>query len=234
MSEFASLAAASFCWYAIHAFIAGSGLRWTLARRIGEDAFRGLFSLLSFAVLLWLGLAYAHATYYPLWFAPRPIRWVPLLVVPLSFVLLAGAFSVPNATAVASEKVLERTDAARGVLRITRHPFLWGVVLWAASHLLVDGDVAGILFFGSMLLTALRGTIDIDEKRGVTNAAEFKRYKEVTSNLPFAAIVLGKNRLALSELWVPAALAAIFTVILLHFHAHWFGVPPFPNASPTP
>lgn len=224
---FERLALASFAWFAIHAFIAGSELRWWLAQRIGQRAFAAFFSLLSLASLLFLIDAYRKAGFYPLWFSPRIIHLLPVVVMPFALVLLVGAFSVPNPTAVGAEKVLQRTDAARGVLRITRHPFLWATALWSFAHLLVTGHIAAILFFGSLLLTALRGTSSIDEKRRRTNKAEFLRYVEVTSNVPFAAIVQGKNRFVLKELWVPLVIAALLMAVLLHVHLRLFGRSPF-------
>ena len=224
---FERLALASFAWFAIHAFVAGSELRWWLAQRLGQRGFAAFFSLLSLASLAFLIQAYRAAAFYPLWFSPRIIHWLPLAVMPFALVLLVGAFSVPNPTVVGAEKVLERTDAARGVLRITRHPFLWATALWSGAHLLVTGHVAAILFFGTLLLTALRGAGSIDEKRRRTNKAEFARYAEVTSNLPFAAIIQGKNRLALSELWVPLVIAALLTAVLLKVHLGLFGFSPF-------
>jgi len=223
---FVPLALASFAWFAIHAFIAGSELRWWLVERIGQRAFAAFFSLLSLASLLYLVDAYRKAGFYPLWFSPRIIHLLPLLVMPFALTLLIGAFSVPNPTAVGAEKVLQRTDAARGVLRITRHPFLWAVALFSSAHLLVTGHVAAILFFGTLLITALRGTASIDEKRRRTNKAEFTRYAEVTSNVPFAAIIQGKNRLALKELWVPVVIAALLMAVLLHMHLRLFGRSP--------
>ncbi|HEX2672884.1 MAG TPA: NnrU family protein [Polyangiaceae bacterium] len=131
-----------------------------------------------------------------------------------------------SSAAVGAEKVLQRTDAARGVLRITRHPFLWATALWSCAHLLVTGHVAAILFFGSLLITALRGTNSIDEKRRRTNKAEFLRYLEITSNVPFAAIIQGKNRFVLKELWVPLVIAALLMAVLLHVHLRLFGRSP--------
>ncbi|MEO8905123.1 MAG: NnrU family protein [Polyangiaceae bacterium] len=224
---FERLALASFLWFALHASIAGSELRWKVARLIGEPAFKAAFAVLSLASLWFLVTAYRKASFYPLWFAPRPIHWLPLAVMPFALVLMVGAFSVPNATAVGAEKVLQRTDAARGVLRITRHPFLWSVALWSGTHLLVTGHVASILFFGSLLVTALRGTSSIDEKRRRTNKAEFIRYAEITSNLPFAAIISGRNRLKWGELWVPVLIAALLTAVILHLHLRAFGFSPY-------
>ena len=224
---FERLALASFVWFGIHAFVAGSELRWFVVQRLGQRTFTGIFSILSLASLWFLIASYRKASFYPLWFAPPPIHWLPLLVMPLALTLLVGAFSVPNPTAVGAEQVLQRTDAARGVLRITRHPFLWSVALWSGAHLLVTGHVAAILFFGSFLATALRGTSSIDEKRRRTNKAEFARYAEVTSNLPFAAIVAGRNRLAWGELWVPVVIAGLLLAVLIHLHQRLFGFSPF-------
>lgn len=221
------LALASFVWFGIHAFVAGSELRWLIVERLGQRTFTGIFSILSLGSLLFLITSYRKASFYPLWFAPRPIHWLPLLVMPFALMLLVGAFSVPNPTAVGAEGVLQRTDAARGVLRITRHPFLWSVALWSGVHLLVTGHVAAILFFGTFLATALRGTSSIDEKRRRTNRTEFARYAEVTSNVPFAAIIAGRNRLAWSELWVPVVIAGLLLAVLVHLHQRLFGFSPF-------
>jgi len=224
---FERLALAALLWFGIHALIAGSELRWKLVSLLGEGGFRAFFSVLSLASVVFLVQSYRRAGFYPLWFAPQPIHWLPLFVMPFSLLLVVGAFSVPNPTAAGAEKVLERTDAARGVLRITRHPFLWGVALWSAAHVIVTGHVAALLFFGSLCLTALRGTSSIDEKRRRTNRAEFARYSEMTSNVPFAAIVLGKNRLVFREIWVPAVIAALLLLVLLRLHARMFGFSPF-------
>jgi uncharacterized membrane protein len=224
---FERLALAAFVWFGIHAFIAGSELRWALAKRLGEPGFRAFFSVLSLTSLIFLIQSYRRASFYPLWFAPRPIHWLPLAVMPLALVLAVGAFSVPNPTAAGAEQVLQRTDAARGVLRITRHPFLWAVALWSGAHLLVTGHVAAILFFGSLCATALRGTSSIDDKRRRTNKAEFARYAEITSNAPFAAVIAGRNRLVWAELWVPVVIAILLLVVILRLHLRAFGFSPF-------
>ena len=36
-----------------------------------------------------------------------------------------------------------------------RHPMLWGTVIWAVAHLLVNGDQASIVLFGGLLIWAL-------------------------------------------------------------------------------
>jgi uncharacterized membrane protein len=223
------LALAALVWFGIHPGIAGSPLRQALSRRLGEKGFQGFFSLLSLLSLTWLCLAYGRAPCEPLWATPAPLYYLPLLSMPAAFVLLAGTFAVPNPTVVGRESALEREDPARGVLRITRHPFLVAVALWSLVHLIVNGNLASLLFFGSMLLTAVLGTHDIDRKRARHNPAAFARYRRLTSVLPFVAILQGRNRLVARELIVPLAIGGALTVLTLVFHADLFHVSAIPR-----
>jgi uncharacterized membrane protein len=153
--EFIGLAIAALAWFLLHAAVAGSGLRAVLVRRFGDKAYRGGFSLASVASLWWLVAEYRGAPFRPLAVVPWPLGFVPLLVVPLALVFLVGAFTVPSPTAVGGEKHLIGAEPARGLLRVTRHPFLWSVVLWSTAHLLVNFDVGSLLLFGSLGATAL-------------------------------------------------------------------------------
>jgi uncharacterized membrane protein len=229
MSEpFARLALAALVWFSIHPLVAGSRLRPLLVSKIGERGFRGLFALLSLASISWLVVEYRAAPCEPLWATPRGLLRLPATLMPLAFMLFAGAFTVPNPTAVGAERVLARETVTRGVLRVTRHPFLWSVALWSGAHLLVNGNLAALLFFGSLFATALLGTRDIDRKRERSDPENFARYRAVTSNLPFAAIVSGRNQLVLGELLVPAGIGVTLTAILLTVHQQLFHVSPLP------
>lgn len=222
------LAIAAAAWFLLHVAVAGSRLRWWLVGAIGERGYRGLFSLLSAVSLGALVWAYRRAPCAPLWIPPRALLYLPIVVMPGALVLFAGAFLVKNPTSVGLESALGRDEPARGVLRVTRHPFLWSVAAWAAVHLVVNGNVASLLFFGSMLLTALAGTRDIDAKRRRTHPELWARYEAVTSNLPFIAIVRGKNRLVFGELVPALAAAAVLTAVMLALHRQLFHVAPIP------
>ncbi|HET9930715.1 MAG TPA: NnrU family protein [Polyangiaceae bacterium] len=229
MAPLERLALLSIVFFAIHALVSGTRLRTTLVRALGERAFRGLFALASLVSLGALWLAYRSAPCAPLWVLPRAFGWFPLLVVPFALFFVAGAFSTPNPTAIGGERALERGEPARGILRITRHPFLWGVILWSSAHLLVLGGAASLWFFGSLWLTAALGTRSIDRKRAASQGDAWQSYRSVTSNLPFAAIFGGRNRLQLRELRLPAVIAAVLTAALLASHRWLFDVSPFPD-----
>jgi uncharacterized membrane protein len=97
------------------------------------------------------------------------------------------------------------------MVRITRHPFLWGVALWAVVHLIVNGDLASLILFGSLLVLAVGGTVSIDAKRRRNFGDQWTRFANATSNVPFVAIAGGRNRLgaALAEIGVWRSMAAI-------------------------
>jgi uncharacterized membrane protein len=152
-------------------------------------------------------------------------------VVLLAFLLAVPGLLLPNPTSVRQEGAAAREDAVKGVLAITRHPFLWGVTLWAGIHLLANGDTASVLFFGTFLVLALLGTISIDAKRRRRLGAAWDGFAARTSNLPFAALVSGRAKLKWREIidW-RLAVAVVLYLALLFGHQTLIGVSPFATA----
>jgi uncharacterized membrane protein len=143
--------------------------------------------------------------------------------------LIVPGLTTPNPTSVRMESRLERPDVVRGMVRVTRHPFLWGVAVWAAGHLLVNGDAAGIVLFAGMLALALFGTVSIDAKRRRALGKSWDAFAAQTSNTPFAAIAAGRQRLDLAEIgWWRILLAVGVWAAFLWGHPYLFGVAALP------
>jgi len=206
----------------LNAAIAGSPVRFALVRLVGDKAYRRGFSAASVVILWWLVYEYGHAPYRALWVTPWQLYYVPVLILPGAFVLLVGAFTLPSPTALGGEKLLLGSKQSRGVLRVTRHPFLWAVVIWSAAHLLVNADAGSLIFFASLGLTALRGSYDIDRKRRRTHPSQFAGFEAETSNVPFVALLTGRNRLVLRELWLPLLLGLALSAAVVALHPHVF------------
>src|SRR5262249_31732233 len=117
---------------------------------------------------------------------------------------------------------------AQGMLRITRHPFLWGAALWGAGHLLVNGELFAPMLFGGLALMSLFGARSIDRKGRARNPEGFARFEAATSNVPFAAIGQGRKRLKLGEIWWRLLVAAGAFVLVGLLHLRLFGMPVFP------
>jgi uncharacterized membrane protein len=224
-----SLLAACAFFVGIHVVISGSPLRGVVVGRIGERPYLGLFSLLSVAGMVWLVRAYARAEPVWLWSPPAALRWAAPLLVLVAFLFVVIGLTTPSPTAAGGEGRLGLAEPAQGVLRVTRHPFLWGVALWALTHLGLNGDAASVALFGSLLLLALIGPLLIDAKRRRAFGPAWERFASVTSNVPFAAILRGRNR------WQPGEIGAWRVVIalaawaaMLAAHPWLFGVPALP------
>ena len=136
----------------------------------------------------------------------------------------------PNPTAVGGDSQLDQAESPGGILAITRHPFLWGVVLWGASHLAVNGDAASLVLFGSLLMLALFGTASIDAKRRRKLGDRWEPFAARTSNVPFAAILAGRNSLRLGTIgaW-RVGLAVLLYIVFLGAHSWLFSASPFPG-----
>jgi uncharacterized membrane protein len=220
-------------WLFLHFGISGSRLRDVLTSRLGEGAYLGLYSLASAAGIAWLAIAYNGASAEGpelLWDLGPGVQHLGLIVVAFAFVIGLPGVMMPSPTGVGQGAVAGDPSSARGVLRITRHPFLWSVALWAAFHLAANGDAASAVFFGTWLILAVGGTFSIDAKRARALGSAWDGFSRVTSNIPFAAILSGRQRLVVSELltWRQGVALGLFAgAALVH---HWlFGVSPFPG-----
>ena len=220
-----ALIVAGLIWVGIHLGIAGTRLRDAVAGRIGDGPFRGLFSLLSILSLGFLIWAFNTSSTTPLWYAPEWLRWVLVAVMLAAFVLLAASLSQPNPTMISGESALARPP--RGIQRVTRHPMLWSFTLWAAVHIIGNGDTAAIVFFGAFLATAAGGMPSIDAKLARRNPAIWQALSAATSTIPFLAIAQRRNRFVPREIgWITLAIAVIAWAVLLYLHPWLFGMAP--------
>jgi uncharacterized membrane protein len=216
-----SLVAATALFLLTH-FVSSTPLRGALVKAMGEWPYRGLYSTVALATLGWMIVAYHGAPRELLW---AGLRWLPVVVMPFSFVLIACGYW-RNPTMVGADKLLQSDDPARGIIRITRHPLMWGIMLWAGAHVLARGDVKSVIFFGGFLLLAGLGTLLIDRRKQAN--PDWSRFAAVTSNLPFAAIAQGRNHLAWREIgWLRPVIGLVAFGLFFAAHAWLFGARPY-------
>ena len=221
----AHLVAAAIAFVGGHFLISSTPLRAAFVARIGERAYLGAFAAFAAATLAWLGLAYRAAPRIELWAWETGARHLALTLVAVATVLVvAGATTLSPTVAGAGARGL---DEARGIVRVTRHPFLWGVALWAVAHLAANGDSASVILFASLMVLALAGTFAIDRKRKASLGEAWERFAAATSNVPFAAIVSGRQRLDFAGIgiWRLLGAAALYGALLFG-HEVVIGVDP--------
>lgn len=223
-----SLIAACAFFLLIHFGVSGTPLRGLLVARMGERRYVGLFSLASVIGLVWLVMAYRRAPTLILWGDCAGLQPAAMALMLIATLFVVIGLTTPNPTMLGTRSMLAGgADAVRGMTRITRHPFLWGTALWALVHLVVNGDLASLVVFGSLLLLAIGGTPLIDARQRQRVGEQWKAFAEVTSNVPFAAIAASRNRLgpALREIGLlrPLIGLAVYAVLLV-LHGPLFGV----------
>lgn len=105
--------------------------------RMGENAYKGIYSLVSlvgFALIVW-GFGVARETHVLLWSPPVGMRHAASLLTLVAFVLLAAAYVPRNA-----------------IKARVHHPMVLGVKSWALAHLIATGGLAQLVLFGSFLV----------------------------------------------------------------------------------
>ncbi len=220
MSPLNSLVLAAVVWVLLHLGVSGTALRARIVDAIGAKLFRVVFSLASIAVIYWLASSYGRTgAARALWTSPHWLIVACMLLMLPAVLLLVGSVTVRNPTMVGGKHALATNDAERGILRVTRHPMLWAFAIWAAAHLVMVGTLGGAVFFGAFVVVALAGMPSLDAKIGKRNSPGWATFVHATSNIPFASIVQGRNRLVFAEigLWrIGVAVLAWFGLIALH------------------
>jgi uncharacterized membrane protein len=180
-------------------------------------------SLLSVATFVFLIWAYREADTVVLWVLPGWAYWGLALCMLPAFWLLGGA--VDRSNPIAGRKLSD--EGPKGAIRVTRHPMLVGVAIWAVVHVLGNGDMAGFMFFGTLGVTALAGIPSIDRKLAARDPSGWAQLDGATSVVPFGAILAGRNRFVPAEIgravWIGGAVAWAAALAL---HPYIIGVSP--------
>jgi len=212
----------------IHIGVAGTTLRDAIVGAVGQRAYQAVFSIASAAGLIWLVMAYRAAPYLPTWGMLQ--WWKPVAIVLMlpSALLVVIGLTTPNPTSVAQEAKIALPP--EGIVRVTRHPFLTGVAIWAIIHLIGNGDAASLVLFAVFAVVAVAGAASIDAKRRrLLGEPAWQGFASRTSILPFAAIAAGRNSFDAAEIgvWRPVVAVVVYA-LMLGGHAHLIGVSPFP------
>jgi uncharacterized membrane protein len=213
-----------------HILLSGTSLRARVVGAIGERPFAGLFSVIAAVTLVWSVVAYNGAPQTGLWNAGGVLHGLNLVLVALGFVLVVAGVTTRNPAAMGQESAAAADNPAVGILAVTRHPLSWGIVLWAAGHILANGDLASVFFFGSFIAVGIAGSLSQERKKHSQLGANWDRFVAATSFVPFAAIAQGRARTDFAAIgWWRFGVAAVLFVAMLFLHGAVIGVPALPS-----
>ncbi len=133
-----------------HVFVTMRDHRAAVVARIGEWPYRGLFSLVSIAGIVLIGYgfaAYRASGPVMLWYPPGWTRHIVVALMWPASIMIAAAYIPGN------------------IKRALKHPMLVGVKTWAFAHLCANGDLGGIVLFGSVLAWAVYDRITLKRRK---------------------------------------------------------------------
>jgi uncharacterized membrane protein len=209
-----SLALAALFLVLSHFFVASTPLRSQLAGRLGEERYLAAYTVLTLAAFAWLIIAYLRAPALVLWVTPG---WTVALLLPVMLVggvLVTAGLSTPNPVIVRQGRLFEKADIVQGILRVSRNPFFWGASLFSLVQLIMLGDAAGLLAFGSIAFLGIVGSFVLDAKKARQQEVAWQAFAAATSNVPFLAVIRGRQRLSVREIG-PRRIASGLIVLLI-------------------
>jgi uncharacterized membrane protein len=133
----------------IHILPAQRELRARAVASMGEGSYKigyALVSLAGLALIVWGFANYRASGMIELWYPPKALKHIAVALMLPAVILVAAAY-------------------IRGrIYTALKHPMLAGVKLWAAAHLLANGDLGGIILFGSFLGWAVFDRISLKRR----------------------------------------------------------------------
>lgn len=182
----------------VHLLPTSPDLRAGLQARLGTNGYKAVFSLLSLAGLIVIVLGYHKLQLHP---GKNPILWNP----PEWTRHFAAGLMLPAMVLLVASVIPSR-------IRTTiRHPMLSAIKIWALAHLISNGDLGGVLLFGSYLAFAVYDRISV-KRRGALGPLGNAKPPSVVNDV--IVIVLS---------------IALYAALLFGGHAWLFGVSPLPE-----
>jgi uncharacterized membrane protein len=136
-------------FFAAHVFTTKREMRAEAIAKLGEGTYKILYALVSLAGLVLIVWGFAHYRangWVDIWYPPKAMKHITVALMLPAVILVVAAY-------------------IRGRIYVTlKHPMLAGIKLWAAAHLLANGDLGSIILFGSFLGWAVYDRISLKHR----------------------------------------------------------------------
>lgn len=152
--------------------------RWrdSMVERLGASAWRAAFAIVALAGLALIAYGFGRARLTPvvLYVSPIWVRDTMVMCMPVVFPIAFAAYFPGLISA------------------LLKHPLLVAVKLWATLHLLVNGSLADVVLFGSILAWAVVDRISLKRRppRAIRTAPPWKWNDAIAITLGFAVYVV--------------------------------------------
>jgi uncharacterized membrane protein len=133
----------------VHTLTTQRELRTRLIASSGEGSYKigyALASAAGLALIVWGFARYRATGWIDVWYPPTALKHITVALMLPAVIMVVASY-------------------IRGRIYTTlKHPMLTGIKLWAATHLLANGDLGSILLFGSFLGWAVFDRISLKHR----------------------------------------------------------------------
>jgi uncharacterized membrane protein len=136
-------------FFGVHTLTTQRDLRARVVASVGEGSYKIGYTLVSVAGLALVTWGFANY---------RATGWIDVWNPPTAFKHITVALMLPAVILVVASYIRGR------IYTTLKHPMLTGIKLWAASHLLANGDLGSIILFGSFLAWAVYDRISLKSR----------------------------------------------------------------------
>ncbi len=149
------------------------GFRQAMIDRLGENAWKGVFSIASLAALVFMIWSFGQARQQGvvLYTPPFWMAHITILLMLIAMICLAASFFPPGR-----------------ITMVTKHPMVLSVKIWAFAHLLANGEAASVILFAGLLVWAVILRISLARRE---RAGTYSRKPFVSARYDAYAFVVG-------------------------------------------
>ncbi len=211
-----------------HFVLSAAPVRSALIGTVGEQPFRGIYSLVALGTFIPLVVVFARHKHAGamLWNlrADPPARWLVWLLMLVALVIFAASFMTPSPVQIGAPAGAG-TDAPRGILKLTRHPSFVALSIFGLAHMLVNGWTGDLAFFATFPVLGIVGGWHQDRRKLREMGERYRRFVEQTSFVPGAALLSGRQRCdpAADVPWLAVGIGVAALVVLIALHHRLFG-----------
>jgi uncharacterized membrane protein len=210
---------------ATHVVISSGYIRPRLVSALGNDTYRGAYSIVSLATFIALVLEFARHKHAGamLWNlrADSPLRWLVWVLMLLALILIVAGLINPSP---AQNSVPAAVDTPRGILKITRHPSFVGLAVFGIAHTIMNGWAGDLIFFGTFPALGIIGGLHQDRRKLRELGASYRTFLDATSFIPFAALISGRQKFSRGDApWMAIGIGAVLTIAIVIVHPFLFG-----------
>src|SRR5256885_5810178 len=138
-------------FFGVHTLTIQRKLRAQVIAATGEGGYKIGYALASFAglaLIIWGFAHYRAAGMWPIWEPPTFLKHIAVALMLPAVIMVVASY-------------------IRGRIYTTlKHPMLTGIKLWAAAHLLANGDLGSIILFGSFPALAGFDPLSLERRQG--------------------------------------------------------------------